>query len=116
MTMMLVDSSRFLDPIAAGEVRLSAGDHELLRCLPDGTVYVRGEKVDDNVKIYEAIKGWLAGASGARVLKLEKALQTIRNACAEDVILHAVIDEALSFAPEPPPTLPEIEDPDEHAG
>jgi hypothetical protein len=47
------------NPIEAGELRWMVGGEALIRALPDGTVYVRGEKVDDNKAIYQALKDWI---------------------------------------------------------
>jgi len=39
------------------------GGVEFMRCDPDGTVTIRGEKVDNNLEIYKAVKSWFLGCS-----------------------------------------------------
>ena len=45
---------------------------EYLRFQPDGKVFVRGELVDDNQKIYESFKAWLD-----RVLDYDPKTKTV---------------------------------------
>ena len=55
----------FLGPIrqgSSGEGHLSllVGCRELLRFEANGDIYVRGEKVDSNRKVYEEFREWLS--------------------------------------------------------
>lgn len=44
----------------------NVGEQEVLRIEPDGSVYVRGERVDDNPAIYAALRGFIETTMGPR--------------------------------------------------
>lgn len=53
-----LDTVTFIEDAAPGSLSFHLADRELLRFDADGAVYVRGEKVDDNLAIYEAVKAF----------------------------------------------------------
>ncbi len=61
------DGTEIMRPGRDGSIRfLLPDDTEMLAFHPDGTIYVRGELVEDNVTVYNIFKRWLMTATAER--------------------------------------------------
>lgn len=59
-------------PEPGGILFVAGPNREVMRFDPNGDVFVRGEKVDSNQRVYEEFRAWMNGAGLPRVKQLEK--------------------------------------------